>query len=156
MTEEVEGRFCTMCGAGYTRDSFYHLKKNGKPFARCISCHLQKKGESRRTESGIVSTLYRSCRHRSDLVTISRSWIEERIRRGVCEVTGLPLDLSPEPGPRRPLTPSIDQIRPGMGYTEENSRLVCWIYNSAKSTWTHETLVFMASALISEERRRHA
>lgn len=83
--------------------------------------------------------------------TLTREWVEERIDRGSCEVTGIEFSVLPGEGRGNPSpwAPSIDQITPGAGYTPENSRLVCWIYNCAKSTASDEDVLKLANALVS-------
>lgn len=81
------------------------------------------------------------------MVTIDSDWIRERIEAGHCAVTGLPFDLSQVGRPPAPLTPSLDQIRPGEGYTPENTQVVVWIYNRAKGADTHEAVMQLADAL---------
>lgn len=82
--------------------------------------------------------------------TITLDWVKERIDR--CAVTGLPLSFDTGEGSGRgnPFAPSLDQIRPGEGYTPDNTQVVCWIYNNAKSVCTHDDVMKMAKALVSQ------
>jgi hypothetical protein len=73
-------------------------------------------------------------------------WFSENYERG-CAVTGRAFELSPEG--RTPWGPSLDQIDPGSGYTKENTRLVCMIYNFAKHTWTDEVVKDFATLVAS-------
>lgn len=59
-------------------------------------------------------------------------------------------------GPRRAFTPSLDRKDPALGYTEENSQMVVWIYNAAKGTGTHADVLALAAALVCEEGRHNA
>jgi len=80
--------------------------------------------------------------------SLSYEWLFERFERGVCEATGLPLDLAPRlPGQASPWGPSIDRTNPSLGYTPDNCKVVCWAYNTAKGTWSHADVVKMATAL---------
>lgn len=82
--------------------------------------------------------------------TITKEWLSPKMDLGVCEVTGIKLDLSAVPGGsgiRPPFGPSLDQILPGMGYTPENTQLVCWMYNCAKGTHSHEDVITFAKAV---------
>lgn len=85
---------------------------------------------------------------------LSREWIAERLARGVCEVTGIPLELSKPPGSRfHPWAPSVDRIDCKKGYTQDNCRVVCWIYNMAKSEWCDDVVVTFALALADKQRK---
>lgn len=140
-------RPCALCGIQYKKDLFYHYRRDGKPFSQCKKCRRIQENAYRRTPLGIGKRLLEGCKKRGDLVTIDEVWVMERIEKGVCEVTGLPLKLKCEGGRRSPYTPSIDQKIPGMGYTQENSQLVCWIYNIAKCDWSHDDVITLAKAL---------
>jgi hypothetical protein len=77
-------------------------------------------------------------------IEIDRDWVEARLRAGKCSITGLPFVLET---PRHPHTPSIDQMIAGEGYTLANAQVVVWIYNAAKQTWGHETVLEFAQSL---------
>lgn len=79
---------------------------------------------------------------------LTREWIADRLQAGVCEVTGIPLELGKPPGSRfHPWAPSVDRIDSKLGYTQGNCRVVCWIYNMAKSEWSDEVVMTFAKAL---------
>lgn len=79
---------------------------------------------------------------------ITREWIASAIESGSCSVTGIKFDLSRD-GTKRfhPWSPSIDRIDSKQGYTQSNCRLVCWIYNMAKSEWSDDVVMQFAKAL---------
>ena len=83
--------------------------------------------------------------------SISAEWCETRWT-GHCELTGLPFDL--EARGRNAMSPSIDQIRAGKGYTPNNTRFVLWAINAAKGSDSDETLYRIAEALISRVSRK--
>jgi hypothetical protein len=79
---------------------------------------------------------------------LTHEWVAERLAVGKCEVTGLPLDLArPEDGRFHPWGPSVDRIDCKKGYTQDNCRVVVWIYNMAKSEWSDEVVLQFAKAL---------
>lgn len=84
---------------------------------------------------------------------LSLEWIEQKFATGVCEVTGLALVISEykpgKPGSRGPWSPSFDRIDNSLGYTEDNCRLVCWMYNVAKNSYTDEDVMRMAQNLLA-------
>lgn len=67
-----------------------------------------------------------------------------------CAVTGAPLRL-PTKG-RDPWSPSVDQIRPGGGYTRENTRIVAMIVNFAMGEWGPEPMMRLAGYLSRREK----
>ncbi len=65
---------------------------------------------------------------------------------GVCELSGLPFsDI--KFGSRRPYVPSIDRIKPELGYVRENVRVVLWALNTAMGTWGLEELLKIINAV---------
>ena len=81
---------------------------------------------------------------------LTREWIEQRLDAGVCEVSGLGLELGRDPKMRFvPFGPSVDRIDSSRGYTQDNCRVVVWIYNMAKSEWDDETVLKFAKALVA-------
>jgi len=75
--------------------------------------------------------------------------IIRRVRLGLCEATGLPLDLDPE-NMRGSFSPSLDQIAPGGGYTQDNVQVVCWAYNRMKSDFEPDLLRSLVLALAQQ------
>ena len=80
--------------------------------------------------------------------SITVDFVFERIKTGKCEVTGADLKLIG--GQRSPWSASLDRKNPSIGYTPENSQLVCWIYNAAKGDHSHADVLKLAS-LICEQ-----
>jgi hypothetical protein len=81
-------------------------------------------------------------------------WFKERLARGICEATGLlmqPLNAgdSPAKRARSPWVASVDRIDPQGGYTQNNARLVVWLYNAAKSNYTDQDVLRLAFAVIA-------
>jgi hypothetical protein len=55
---------------------------------------------------------------------------------GFCPITGEPFDFSLVGfNQQNARGPSLDQIIPGKGYTNENTQVVVWWYNAAKGSW---------------------
>lgn len=76
--------------------------------------------------------------------TVTQADLTERIARGVCEVTGVPLTLME---PNSPYSPSIDRRDPLLGYTPENTRIVAAIFNYAKHNWPDDAVFEFVSIL---------
>lgn len=83
---------------------------------------------------------------------LTSEWLLEKMQAGVCEVAGIRLDLGKDGDSRfNPWGPSIDRIDSARGYTQDNCRLVCWIYNMAKAEWSDEVVMTLAKALAKKE-----
>jgi hypothetical protein len=76
--------------------------------------------------------------------SLSKERVIEAVVSGHCSATGLKFDTSAKWGP---LTPSIDRIVGSLGYTDENSQVVCWLYNRAKGDGTHADVMVLVKAL---------
>jgi len=79
--------------------------------------------------------------------SLSRETVEKAILAGVCAVTGLRFDLQLRGKRCGARSPSVDKIDPMKGYTEENSQVVCWLYNRAKGDGGHEDVLLLVEAL---------
>jgi hypothetical protein len=77
--------------------------------------------------------------------------IQRRIDNGLCEVTGLPLNLE---GGRTWDSPSLDRIEPKGPYLYSNIRIVCHAINSAMGDWGEQRVVQLALAILAVRKRR--
>lgn len=109
--------------AEYDRVSAYYSTKRGR-MTRCLSS-----ARGRARKKGLPFAL-------------TRYWLEERFDR--CSVTGIEFEYSV----KSPFLPSIDRIDISGGYTPENCRVVCWIYNCARGTFRDEDVLRLAVALL--------
>ena len=80
-------------------------------------------------------------------------WIEARINAGFCEKTGIQFDLRDRDGGWVPFSPSVDRIDSKKGYTMDNCRVVCKIYNMAKNQFSDEDVLTMSRALVSIDEK---
>lgn len=83
------------------------------------------------------------------------SWIEEKIRAGSCEVTGIPFDLDTQVSDtvhaKNPWVPSIDRIDSAKPYSRDNVQLVVYMYNVCKSEFNHKDVVKFCRAIAFKE-----
>jgi len=79
--------------------------------------------------------------------SLSLSFLQSRIDSGVCEISGIPFDVSPpeKHGVRRWNCPSIDRIDSSKGYTEDNCRVILYCLNMAFADWGED--VFRGAVL---------
>jgi hypothetical protein len=82
-------------------------------------------------------------------LTVDR--VQRVLEAGFCEVTGMPFVYGKRGEHRLPWSPSLDRLHALDGYTNENVRVVVWIYNAAKWTFGHEDVVRLAKAVIGTE-----
>lgn len=134
---------CCRCAFDYVRtekrklyDAEYRKNKVNSPHAVavCLLCHSRIRSNKKNKCSDFDLTL---------------EWIENKILNGFCEITNLPFSLNKNTEYRvNPFYPSLDKINPKKGYTMDNCRLVCYIYNIAKGEYSDEILLTFAKKLI--------
>ena len=83
-------------------------------------------------------------------------WVVSRLIDKTCEATGLEFELEWDSAKGRrtlanPFSPSIDRLDPKKGYTKDNCRLVIANYNFGKSSWTDETVLQVARAVLKNK-----
>ena len=97
--------------------------------------------------------LYRAARNRckkvNGKVTIPLSYVIEKLKKGKCELTGLPFDLSPPKGTQKnPFAPSLDKINSkNKNYEDGNVRVVLQSVNMALSEYGLDHLILITDAL---------
>lgn len=153
-------KLCPRCGVTKSIFDFHRskAKKDGHNVL-CKVCSKQAALEWRNNPKGRARSLWASARKRSEdkslAFDLTPEWIQPKLEAGVCEVTGLPLELSGEEfkgyGHFRPWTPSLDRIDPTKGYTTDNVQVVCWIYNQAKGVGTHADVIRLAQAIAAND-----
>lgn len=72
--------------------------------------------------------------------------LQARINKGVCEMSGVPLDLSPG---RKPTSPSLDRKDPKKGYTIDNVRILCHALNAALGDWGEDSAALIMRAWLA-------
>lgn len=82
-------------------------------------------------------------------------WIEDKIQAGVCEVTGLPFDLTTQVNStvhaKNPWVPSIDRIDSSKPYSKNNVQIVVFMYNVCKAEFAHVDVVKFCRAVATME-----
>jgi hypothetical protein len=167
-TTEVSVKTCSKCSQVKTTDLFF--KATQRPDGLCPQCKdCMKANAKARRERGQERLVQREWRRKSratpafrasrlladakqrkpENFTLTLEWAQEKIERGYCEATGLKFDCSGNGAPARPYAPSLDRTDPSKPYTQENTKVVVWIYNRAKGVHTHEDVLNMAKALVA-------
>lgn len=103
----------------------------------------------------LLDTAKRRCKKTGGKVTITRHWIEQCIQRG-CEETGLPFCIgSKGTGCVNNRAPSLDRIdSSNPDYSIENSRVVCYQVNIAKSNFSDRECLEILSPMVHSIRMR--
>lgn len=102
---------------------------------------------SSRTVAGLASKLWYDARRRAKQkgldFTITKEWIAERLEAGVCQLSGLPLEIA-QAGTAN--SPSLDRKVNSKGYTPANCQVITAQANRAKGEWTQgDLLIFCMS-----------
>jgi len=92
-------------------------------------------------------------RQRDFSLTIDGLCEQYDAQRGLCAVTGLPMDVGAPAGGdtkwRKPFRVSLDRIDSAQGYTPENVRLVCSAVNNALGPWGEAVFAIIAQAYLA-------
>jgi hypothetical protein len=146
---------CSICKVFKEWEKFAKVKRCRHSLSsECKECRNVIRRNKEKTPIQKINELLNGCKKRSlrkdipfDLDIV---WAMQRFTN--CEVTNIPFDISPSKNKSRtnPFAPTIDRINPDGGYTKENCRIVCWIYNLSKSNWGDKEVKIMAEALVNQ------
>lgn len=93
---------------------------------------------------------------------LDKEWLVERLKRGVCEKTGLPFVLNGkeqqelnQKSSKHPFSPSLERKDSTEGYTKENTIVVCLIYNYCKNVFEEAAVEMFCRAYLNNLEGRH-
>jgi hypothetical protein len=97
-----------------------------------------------------------SCRTRSRArgfeCDLTREWVQERIEKGVCALSGARFELElSESGRPRSHAPSIDRIDNTKGYLQSNCRVILWCLNLALNKWGEDVMLPLWRAVLERK-----
>ena len=166
---------CSKCGKD---KQLFTLLVNGveRVRSRCMPCHaarsyasrIKKKNEyAGKAKQRLVDSVERRAyvvwkrakdraKKRGLLFELEKDFVAEQLRLGYCSVTNLKFDLSFDETKLNPRSPSLDRIDPSLGYTIQNTRMVCWIFNRAKGDGSDEDVQMLVEALNAIKIRKTA
>jgi len=126
-------------------------EKNRESVLKKAVDYGKKKRESKNPQV-IASILITRARRRAQKKKIpfdlTAEFVAEKIAKGKCEVTGIEFVFDKRKESHgSPFFPSIDRISSADGYTQNNIQIVVYIYNLAKSDFTHQDVITLALAL---------
>jgi len=159
----IETIVCAFCETEYT---YERVKKPRKycsykcahayhhKFVRdtdALKKHVAKYYEKHPAKRFMTSTRS-SAAKRNLLFELTEEWFEQRLTKGRCEATGLPIKSKAYQegarGIRSFYSPSVDRIDNSIGYVPSNCRIVCWGVNLAKSTFTDRDLNALSLSIL--------
>lgn len=93
---------------------------------------------------------------------LDKEWLVEKLTKGYCEKTGLPfvlngkenLELNQKTN-KHPFSPSLERVNSLIGYTKENTIVVCLIYNYCKNVFEEEAVEMFCRAYLTNLERTY-
>ena len=82
---------------------------------------------------------------------LTKEFIYKKLDIGICEYTGLKIEIKMNLSGRLALSPSMERKIPSQGYTQKNVILVCWAMNAFKSSHTIEEIIPIAKAFLLKQ-----
>ncbi len=125
------------------RQAEYRLEHRDKLNAYCIKWSATQQGRAKK----LVRAAAARARKGKLAYALDWQWLVHKLAAGVCEATGLPLVIQRGISP---FAPSLDRINPALGYTKENTRVVIYVFNMAKSQFTDSDVERMCVAFLSK------
>jgi hypothetical protein len=114
--------------------------------------HLRRRAE--RPSEALFSATKLGAAKRNISFALTPQWFARKFAANKCELTGLEFDY----GKRSLRLPSPDRIDSSKGYTEDNTRLICWGLNAMKMHHSEEDFIkFLKDAHsgLNEQARTH-
>ena len=133
-------------------------KKNFSKWYQANKQHILDQGAKRRVEKRAMCLIANArTRSRRRGVEFGLDFfvgeLQRRIDNGVCELTGVKIDLSPG---RKWNSPSIDRIDPKGGYLPGNVRMVCQAMNLAMGDWGEDIVWELFQGWSSYRKRKRS
>ena len=137
----------------------WYAKNREKEIARVAKYEKQrKKDKTDWYRRNPVKILLRRARKNAEKkgrsFCITEEYLSTLLEPMVCQVTGVKLRWDPDIS-KDPLCPSLDRIDSNKGYTPENTRIVSWIYNLGRNSYTDDEFMELLVKPLYESRFRH-
>jgi hypothetical protein len=87
---------------------------------------------------------------------LTKEFIYKKLDIGICEYTGLKIDMRINLSGRLALSPSMERKIPSLGYTQKNVVLACWAINAFKSSHTIQEIIPIAKAFLLKQENNPA
>ena len=148
--KENQTKKCTVCGRELPLDSFY--KGSGKfgKQSRCIECdkeiHASEHYKELRKESRNLRRKYSSSDNERDKLDFNITYEDFEIPER-CPLLGIPLVKHISEGNAKDDSPSLDRIKPELGYVRGNVWVISHKANEIKNNVNSDTLKTIAENL---------
>jgi hypothetical protein len=122
-------------------------EKEAKKFEKY---YLSTKGRA----AHMLNNARRRAKEKDVVFDLTTDWLLEKLDKGICEVTGLPMTVNINGGKghkNNPFSPSIDRINQKGNYVEENCRITIWIYNRARGAFPDDSFDLMIESLMKRK-----
>lgn len=153
-------KICPRCEVDKSLENFSKNKRNGDgKYSWCKACASREdraRYPSTRTSIEVrARSLLNGARQRlPEGFSLTLDFVVRGIERGTCPVTGINFDIDGKykgSRHRSPYSPSLDKIDPDKGYTEENTRIVIWQYNSFKGELADYEVLFICQQIVARQ-----
>lgn len=141
--------WCRDCYNAYSRSYYHSRPKESRELSEKQFAKFYVTLNGRATH--MLNNLRGRARRNGRPFDVTHEWILEKLRIGVCEVTGIKFIFSERNGRGHRLnsfSPSIDRIDQDGPYTTKNCRMTVWIYNRARGAFPDRDFDVMIRALI--------
>lgn len=137
-----------------------HMASSSTTLAQSLALTKKNRFGTTRNLSAIATNLLQGAKRRAKKhggrVTITRKWILERLRRGVCELTDEAFHFPAEKEMSN-RAPSLDRIdSKNRDYSPENTRIVLIQVNTALGRWTIEESLPVLEAMVRAAKKKQA
>jgi len=148
---------CSLCGQLKLLSDFYVRgdgRQSGNFSSRCKPCVVFE--ATQRSKALPEDQMIRAAKWRAKKkglpfdLDLHRPWLATEIAGG-CALSGLPFGSNPK---RAWDSPSLDRIRPELGYVRSNVRMILWCLNSAFGDWGEDQFEIVARAWLARREDR--
>lgn len=132
----------------------YKKTSKGKETSRRYAEKVFKTPEGRATR--MIAQTRVDARRAARIFELDKEWLVEKLKKGICEKTGLPFVLNGkdqqelnQKSSKHPFSPSLERKDSTIGYTKENTIVVCLIYNYCKNVFEEEAVEMFCRAYLN-------
>jgi hypothetical protein len=143
-----------------THKQKYKRTSKGKESSKRYAEKAFKTPEGRATR--MIAQTRVDARRANRVFELDKEWLVEKLKAGICEKTGLPFvlngkentDLS-QKSSKHPFSPSLERKDSTIGYTKDNTIVVCLIYNFCKNVFEEEAVEMFCRAYLNNLKGKH-